>query len=194
MAERQCIACRRRAPKGQLLRLVRAPEGEVVFDLAQGLPGRGAYLCPARTCLDRGLRPAAAGRAFRAPVRLPAPEEALPRLREQALRQLREAVGVYARGDALVAGAEAVAAALGRGPAAGLLVLAEDAGEATARRGRRLAAEAGLPLLVQGAAADWGAALGRRRCALLWVRAPRAAKRIEWLLHLAAATRPGSPS
>ena len=74
------------APKSALLRLVldasctRSGRRTAVFDSAQRLPGRGAYLCrdgvaavPAAACLAHAIRRGGLSRAFRAPVSI-APE------------------------------------------------------------------------------------------------------------------------
>jgi len=42
--ERMCVACRRRRPKGELLRLLLTPAG-VEIDPTGKKPGRGAYVC-----------------------------------------------------------------------------------------------------------------------------------------------------
>jgi predicted RNA-binding protein YlxR (DUF448 family) len=66
--QRTCLGCRQRRPKGELVRLVRRPDGRVVAD-ARG-PGRGAYVCAARACLERAVKAGRLGHAFRAPCRL----------------------------------------------------------------------------------------------------------------------------
>ncbi|WP_018466954.1 YlxR family protein [Calidithermus timidus] len=43
--ERMCVACRRRRPKRELLRIVLTAEGPVI-DPTGKKPGRGAYVCP----------------------------------------------------------------------------------------------------------------------------------------------------
>ena len=43
---RQCVACREHREKPLLARVVRTPEGAVVYDSRGKVPGRGAYLCP----------------------------------------------------------------------------------------------------------------------------------------------------
>lgn len=43
--ERMCVACRKRRPKRELLRVVLTPEGPVI-DPSGKKPGRGAYVCP----------------------------------------------------------------------------------------------------------------------------------------------------
>jgi len=61
---RTCVACGRRAARGELRRLV-VVGGEVVFDPRRRLPGRGAWLCPGRECLERLARDKGRDRVFR---------------------------------------------------------------------------------------------------------------------------------
>lgn len=49
--QRTCVACGRKAPQGQLVRLALSA-GRVVIDPPRRLPGRGAYLCPGQKCLE----------------------------------------------------------------------------------------------------------------------------------------------
>lgn len=42
---RTCVICRDRRQKGDLVRIVRTPDGQVVFDSTGKLNGRGAYVC-----------------------------------------------------------------------------------------------------------------------------------------------------
>ena len=41
---RTCVACRQEASKGELIRIVRRPDGSVALDPTGHAPGRGAYL------------------------------------------------------------------------------------------------------------------------------------------------------
>ena len=50
---RQCMGCRERKPKRELIRVVRSPEGAVSLDFQGKAPGRGAYLCPDPNCLKK---------------------------------------------------------------------------------------------------------------------------------------------
>ncbi len=61
---RTCVACRQTAGKRALIRIVRSPEG-VQVDPRGKLPGRGAYLHPARKCWERALATRALDRALR---------------------------------------------------------------------------------------------------------------------------------
>ncbi len=50
---RQCLGCNEHKPKGELLRVVRSPEGEVSLDFTGKKSGRGAYICKSLTCLKK---------------------------------------------------------------------------------------------------------------------------------------------
>jgi uncharacterized protein len=52
---RMCVACRRRRPQHELVRLAAGPAG-VRLDLAGNLPGRGAYVCPEDGCVERARK------------------------------------------------------------------------------------------------------------------------------------------
>ncbi len=62
--QRQCMGCRERKEKRQLIRVVRTPEGEVKLDFSGKLSGRGAYLCPDIQCLQRAQRSKALERSL----------------------------------------------------------------------------------------------------------------------------------
>ena len=62
--ERSCVGCRRRAPKAELLRVARTPEGVRVDPLATAL-GRGAYVHRDPECVRSALRKGALAHALR---------------------------------------------------------------------------------------------------------------------------------
>lgn len=66
--ERTCIGCRSRRERDNLIRL-QVLDGEVV-PVEGPLRGRGAYLCPERSCFDSALRRKAFARAFRGPAKV----------------------------------------------------------------------------------------------------------------------------
>ncbi len=65
---RQCLGCREMKPKGELIRVVRSPEGEISLDFRGKKPGRGAYVCPQSDCLNKIKKNRALERAFSAQV------------------------------------------------------------------------------------------------------------------------------
>jgi len=50
---RMCAACRTRAAKQDLIRVVRTPEGKIVPDAGVKVSGRGAYLCRNPECFKK---------------------------------------------------------------------------------------------------------------------------------------------
>ena len=65
---RTCIACQRKRPKRELIRIVRTPEGMTAIDIKGKQAGRGTYLCPSRGCWEAALQRGALGRALQVPV------------------------------------------------------------------------------------------------------------------------------
>ncbi|MFN8533957.1 MAG: YlxR family protein [Dehalococcoidia bacterium] len=63
---RTCVACRQTSAKRALVRLVRDGSGAVSVDTTGKRPGRGAYLCPGRTCWEQALRRGALDQALKA--------------------------------------------------------------------------------------------------------------------------------
>lgn len=53
---RQCLGCNEHKPKRELIRVVRSPEGEISLDLVGKKSGRGAYICPDKTCFAKARR------------------------------------------------------------------------------------------------------------------------------------------
>ena len=66
--QRQCMGCRERKAKRELIRVVRSPEGEVSLDFGGKKNGRGAYICPNPECLKKARKSRALERAFDAPI------------------------------------------------------------------------------------------------------------------------------
>ena len=54
--QRTCIACRQIKDKKALIRLVSTESGIAEIDVFGKKPGRGAYLCPNKTCWELALR------------------------------------------------------------------------------------------------------------------------------------------
>ena len=53
MPLRMCIACWEMKEKGQMLRIVRSPEGEISLDFTGRKNGRGAYICDSEACIKK---------------------------------------------------------------------------------------------------------------------------------------------
>lgn len=53
---RKCVATQEMKPKKELFRIVRTPEGEVVFDPTGKRSGRGTYLSKDREAIERAKK------------------------------------------------------------------------------------------------------------------------------------------
>ncbi|QNK54800.1 RNase P modulator RnpM [Paenibacillus sp. PAMC21692] len=65
---RKCVACQEMMPKKELIRIVRAPSGEVAIDLTGKKAGRGAYLCGKVSCFKLAKKTKALDRALKQSV------------------------------------------------------------------------------------------------------------------------------
>ena len=77
--QRQCMGCRERREKRQLIRVVRSPEGEVSLDFSGKKNGRGAYLCPDPQCLKKAIKAKALDRSLEVTI----PQEIYDRLEKE---------------------------------------------------------------------------------------------------------------
>ena len=84
--QRQCMGCRERKEKRELIRVVRSPEGGVSLDFRGRAPGRGAYICPDMACLKKAIRSKALERSLEVAI----PEEIYARL-EQEMEEGKDA-------------------------------------------------------------------------------------------------------
>ena len=53
---RQCLGCNEHKPKAELIRVLRTPEGEIALDIKGKQSGRGAYVCPKRSCFAKARK------------------------------------------------------------------------------------------------------------------------------------------
>ena len=77
--QRQCMGCRERKPKRDMIRIVRTPEGVVSLDFGGKMNGRGAYICPDSECLKRVQKSKALERSLEIPI----PDEVFERLAKE---------------------------------------------------------------------------------------------------------------
>ena len=80
--QRQCMGCRERKAKKELIRIVRGTDGTVSLDFSGKLNGRGAYICPDPECLKKAQKSKALERSLEVPI----PEEVYDRL-DQEMRE-----------------------------------------------------------------------------------------------------------
>ena len=77
--QRQCMGCRERKAKREMIRVVRGVDGTVSLDFGGKMSGWGAYVCPDLNCLKQALRSKALDRALEVTI----PEEIYQRLERE---------------------------------------------------------------------------------------------------------------
>ena len=76
---RRCVGCGEHFPKGELVRVLRTPEGEVVLDLVGKKSGRGAYICKKAACLKKARK----SRRIESSLECTIPETVYDRMEEE---------------------------------------------------------------------------------------------------------------
>ncbi|MBQ4332743.1 MAG: YlxR family protein [Clostridia bacterium] len=79
---RKCSGCGEMKPKGELVRVVRSPEGELSMDLTGRKAGRGAYVCRSIDCLRTARKARRLERSFACAI----PAEIYDRLEEEMMQ------------------------------------------------------------------------------------------------------------
>jgi uncharacterized protein len=110
---RRCVVTRLVRPKAELIRFVASPDGEIVPDLKQTLPGRGVWVTGAHDLVAQASRRNLFAKALKSPVKVSADLADLVgrMLNEAALRSL----SLANKAGAVSFGFEAVEAGLRRG-------------------------------------------------------------------------------
>ncbi|MCT4334219.1 RNA-binding protein [Paracoccus sp. YLB-12] len=117
--ERRCIATGEVQPKRGLIRFVAGPDGVIVADLAEKLPGRGIWVAADRAAIEKAAAKGLFSRAAKAQVKAP---DGLADLVEAALaRRVVELVSLARKSGRAVAGFEKVKGWLAEGRAKVLL-------------------------------------------------------------------------
>lgn len=145
----------------ELVRFVRAPDGAVLVDYRHKLPGRGAYLCLNRQCLERAVSRRQFDRAFKSPCQ-PVTAEALTHALAQAITQrLGALLGMARKSSQFLSGGNQVLDALGRPQDLAVVILADDISAGMAGKLSGKARGGGVPCLRFATKADLGQLLGR---------------------------------
>ena len=77
--QRQCMGCRERKAKREMIRVVRMTDGNVNLDFGGKMNGRGAYICPNPDCLKKAQRSKALERSLEVEI----PAEVFDRLSKE---------------------------------------------------------------------------------------------------------------
>ena len=159
--QRSCIGCREVREQGELVRLVRAPDGQILVDYRHKLPGRGAYTCLSRHCLERAVSRRQFDRAFKSSCQ-PVTAAALAAALAQAITQrLAALLGMARKSSQFLSGGNQVLDALDRPQDLAVVILADDISVGVAAKLTGKADGGGVPCLRFASKADLGQMLGR---------------------------------
>ncbi len=117
--ERRCIVTGETQPKAGLIRFVADPDGQVVPDLAEKLPGRGFWVVAERVALDKAAAKWLFSRGAKAQVS--APPELLELIETGLARRVTDTLSLARKAGLAVAGFEKVKDWLAAGRARVLL-------------------------------------------------------------------------
>jgi len=116
---RRCALTRDRKPKEELIRFVLGPDGTIVPDLRERLPGRGVWLTASKDCVAEAAKRNAFAAALKTKVSVP------PALADQVDRLLAEtasgALALANKAGQVVFGFGKIEEAIGKGEVIGLL-------------------------------------------------------------------------
>jgi len=131
-AERSCVGCRQVRPRDRLVRYVLAPDGRLLVDYRQRLPGRGTYTCPDRACIASAVKRGQFSRAFRRSFEGGTAEELVASLTEQLRETILGLLGLARKAGQVLSGSNLVLDALGGKEVPVLVLIARDASEGIA--------------------------------------------------------------
>jgi len=124
--QRTCLGCREVKDQDQLVRVVRSPEGDVLVDLKGRLPGRGAYLCMDRLCIEAAVKRKQFDRAFKQGCKVQDAKQLVDALSNEIRGHMSSLLGMARKSASFVSGSNAVLDALGRSSSLAVIILAED--------------------------------------------------------------------
>lgn len=156
--QRRCVVSGESGPCAGLVRFVIAPDGSVVPDVAERLPGRGIWVRAQHALVEKAVSRGHFARAARR-TGVAAPGDLVARTERALTRRLQELLGLAQRAGRMVRGFEKVRARLRSGEPVGTLVEARDGSEDGLRKLRAL--RPGVPTLNCLDAAELGAAWGQ---------------------------------
>lgn len=159
--QRSCLGCRTSKDKDHLIRFVLTPEMEILPDLENRLPGRGAYTCINGRCLAAAVEQRQFKRSFKHDVTVMPADQLVEYVRQQLYGRIIGLVGLANKAGLITAGGSMVIDALKGKRMPGLVIVATDVSEAIGEKIIHAAASHNVPLRTVITKEDLGAILGK---------------------------------
>lgn len=77
--QRQCIGCGEMKSKREMIRVIKTNEEQIFMDATGKKNGRGAYICPNLSCLNKAIKNKGLERSFKMPI----PSEVYEQLKKE---------------------------------------------------------------------------------------------------------------
>ena len=119
LAERKCLVSQESGPKAGLIRFVTSPDGVVVPDILEKLPGRGYYVTADLYVLEEAMKRKVFARGAKAQVAVP--DSLISEIDRQLARRVVDLVSIARKAGRAVTGFEKVKGWLAEGRAKVLL-------------------------------------------------------------------------
>ncbi|MDX2479637.1 MAG: DUF448 domain-containing protein [Desulfuromusa sp.] len=137
--QRTCVACRQTKDKKQLVRYVVAPDGSVLVDYRQRLPGRGAYTCISTQCLLDAVKKNSFQRCFKGHYRSVDPVALTQQLIMAVEHKITSLIGMSRKSGQFISGSNSVIDALKKESSLAVIIIAKDISAAIGRKIETLA-------------------------------------------------------
>ena len=141
--ERRCVVHGDSAPRDLLIRFVLSPDGTLTPDLAEKLPGRGAYVTADPALISQAVTKKLFARSFKTPVQSPSDLQGM--IAALLTERLTNQLGLAKKANLLALGEEAMAQALRHPKSTGAALWALDASPRTSAEYGQKAAHSGIP-------------------------------------------------
>lgn len=168
---RTCIGCRQSKNPDQLVRYVVAPDGHLLVDYRQRLPGRGAYTCVDMNCLRQAVERKQFQRSFRGKCQEIDFDLLADSLQNALVQKIFNLIGMARKSGQLISGSNVVMAALRQAKDSALVLIAEDISTGIAVKVSELAKRRQIPCEQMFGKEAYGQLLGKAERSVVAVQA-----------------------
>lgn len=159
--QRSCLGCRTSKDKSLLIRYIQTPDMEILPDLENRLPGRGAYTCINKQCLAAAIDLRQFKRSFKHDVTVMPKEQFIEFVRKQLHSRIVGLIGLANKAGFITGGGSMVIDAVKGKKKPGLVIVATDVSESISEKIIHSAAGHRVPHLIAVTKDDIGAILGK---------------------------------
>ncbi|MBN2645320.1 MAG: DUF448 domain-containing protein [Desulfuromonadaceae bacterium] len=181
--ERTCVGCRQPADPQTLVRYVCAPDGSLLVDYRHKLPGRGAYTCLKRSCVEQAVKRGAFSRAFKRPCPVHDAKNLVHQIEQALLQRILGLIGMARKSGKAVSGHQSIEASLRHPEELAWLLVADDMAPSMSQRLSKQAQRQGVRVLAALSKEYLSSALGKGERSALALKKSALAQTLEYELR-----------